>query len=96
MNASVKATMTTVRTIRYAILPERRFSCALDISVLVEPVVGRRPGAPAAPEALGLAVLSTAISSLPQARRSRVIHKNPPEKTASTSMRITPRADALL
>jgi hypothetical protein len=96
MNASVKATMTAVRTIRYAILPERRFSWALDISVLVEPVVGRRRGAPAALEALGLAALSTAISSLPQARRSRVTHKKPPENSASTSMRITPRADALL
>jgi len=78
-------------------LPERRLSCALEISVLVVLVCWRRraPSGPAAPEALTLALLSTAMSSLPQALRSRVAQRNPPEKTASTSMRITPRADAL-
>ncbi len=42
MKTSVKTTMTRVRTTRYAILPERLFSCALEISVLVVLVCWRR------------------------------------------------------
>ena len=42
--------------------------------------------------------VTRAIQFTPRAAvpRSRVVHRNPPEKTASTSMRTTPSAEALL
>jgi hypothetical protein len=39
MKTRVNTTMTRVRTTRYAIRPPCRFSCALDIRVLVDVVV---------------------------------------------------------